>query len=176
MQKLDSIREPSTRNRQYPMSNVTLTPMTEAEYQVYLPRTIQEYAAENVRAGYWKPEEATAKSEKTFADLLPQGVNTPDNYIYTVRDAESGQSVGVIWINVTSKRVPPVAFIYEIRMDEDQRGKGYGKATMYAIEEESRRLGAKHIGLHVFGHNETAFALYQKVGYKVSSYNMDKEL
>lgn len=158
------------------MSTVTLTPMTEAEYQAYLPRTIQDYADENVRAGYWTKEESLEKSQAVFNQLLPQGEKTPDQHLYTIRDAESGNSIGIIWINLQSKRNPPSAFIYDIAIDEDQRGKGFGTATMLAIESEARRLGAHSIALHVFGHNQTAFSLYQKVGYAITSYNMRKEL
>jgi GNAT superfamily N-acetyltransferase len=150
--------------------------MTEAEYDVYLPLTVQDYANENVRAGYWTPEESLERSRAAFSQLLPQGVATPDQHLYTIRDTESGKNIGIIWINLQTRRTPPTAFIYDISVDESERGKGYGKATMYAIEDEARRLGAKTIALHVFGHNKTAISLYQKVGYTTTSYNMRKDL
>ena len=39
----------------------TLIPMTQAEYEVFIARLIPEYAADNVRAGYWSELEALEK-------------------------------------------------------------------------------------------------------------------
>ena len=35
-----------------------LVPMTQAEYEAFLVRLIPEYAADNVKAGYWDESEA----------------------------------------------------------------------------------------------------------------------
>ena len=67
-------------------------------------------------------------------------------------------------------------FIFDIRIDEKFRGKGYGKQAMSLIEEKARELGLKSIGLHVFAVNNVARNLYESVGYEVSSLNMTKKL
>jgi ribosomal protein S18 acetylase RimI-like enzyme len=47
---------------------------------------------------------------------------------------------------------------------------------MLAIEEKARELGLKSIELHVFAHNAVAMSLYERIGYKVKSQNMTKEI
>jgi GNAT superfamily N-acetyltransferase len=42
-------------------------------------------------------------------------------------------------------------FVYDIRVDESQRGKGYGRAAMVFAEEEARRRGHDRVALNVFG-------------------------
>ncbi len=51
-----------------------LIPMTQAEFEAFLERTIPEYAADHVRAGNWTEEESLERSRKEFEDLLPQGL------------------------------------------------------------------------------------------------------
>lgn len=68
------------------------------------------------------------------------------------------------------------AFVYDIEMDETQRGKGYGRATMLAGEVAAKELGATTMGLNVFGFNKPAINLYTSLGYEVSSQNMMKTL
>ena len=67
-------------------------------------------------------------------------------------------------------------FILELYVEEDQRGRGYGKQAMLLIEEKARELGLKSIGLHVFGSNQIARNLYEAVGYEIKSVNMSKVL
>ena len=45
-----------------------------------------------------------------------------------------------------------------------------------AVEAEARRLGLAGIGLHVFGHNTGAQALYAKLGYVPTHINLYKPL
>jgi ribosomal protein S18 acetylase RimI-like enzyme len=153
---------------------VLLVPMTETELEAHLEKTIPEYAAENVAAGYWSEEEALERSRKAFANLLPQGVKTENNYLFRIQMEESGEKIGMIWMKHEAPR--PHGFIYDISLDEAQRGKGYGKQTMLALEEVARELGLKTIGLHVFANNAVAMKLYKGMGYEVTSQNMTKKL
>jgi ribosomal protein S18 acetylase RimI-like enzyme len=152
----------------------TLVPMTQSEYDVYLTHLIPDYAADNVRAGYWDESEALEKSRQQTAALLPQGLQTKDNYIYTLVDGE--QAVGMIWLKAQLDRAVKSGFIFDVMVDEKFRGKGYGKQIMALIEDKARELGLKSIGLHVFGYNTVAKNLYESVGYEVSSLNMIKQL
>lgn len=155
---------------------IHLVPMQENEFQTYLDKVIPNYAAENIRAGYWSEEDGLNKARETFKRLLPDGVNTKDQHIYTVQDPETDQAVGVIWLNARTDTPHPIGFIYDIRIDEAMRGKGFGKQVMLAIEDKARELGLESIALHVFFHNTTALGLYEKIGYKTRSLNMVKEL
>ncbi len=148
--------------------------MTQPEFDAFLARSIPEYAADNVRAGYWAESEALERSRKEFERFLPQGLQSPDNYLFTVYD--DGTPVGVIWMKANLERPIKSGFIFELYIDESQRGKGYGKQAMLLIEEQARALGLESLGLHVFAVNEVARNLYERVGYEVTSLNMAKKL
>ena len=153
---------------------IRLVPMTESEFEIYLEKAVPEYANDNVQAGYWSEEEALERSRKAFNNLLPQGVKTENNYLFRVQSEENGEKIGMVWMKHETPR--PHGFIYDIALDESQRGKGYGKQTMLALEEVARELGLETIGLHVFTRNEAAMRLYKGLGYEVTSQNMTKKL
>jgi len=153
---------------------IHLVPMTESEFEIYLEKTVPEYADDKVRAGDWSEEEALERSHKSYKQLLPQGVKTENNYLFRIQLEESGEKIGMIWMKHEIPR--PLGFIFDIVLDESQRGKGYGKLTMLALEKFASGLGIEEIGLHVFAHNPPAMKLYNKLGYEVTSQNMTKKL
>ncbi len=103
---------------------VKLKSMEEKEYQEYLPNAIEEYAQEHVKAGNWQPSEALAKSTQEFLQLLPKGVSSENQYLYSIYDENSGDRVGMIWFAVLTDRSVPMAFIYDFRIDEQHQRKG----------------------------------------------------
>ena len=156
--------------------HVMLEPMTPVEFEAYLPPAIAEYAADRIAAGNWSEAEALSRAQREFADLLPQGVTTPNQHLFTIRDAAGAQAVGVIWLAVMSHFGQPSAFIYDLRIFDDFQRRGYGAQAMLAVEREAQALGMNRIGLHVFGHNSAAQALYLKLGYAITNINMTKHL
>ena len=151
-----------------------LAPMTQVEFDTYFEILVPDYAADNVRAGYWAEDEALEKSRKQTEGLLSEGLQTKDHYLYTLRDND--QYIGMIWLKAELDRPVKSGFIFDVRIEEEFRGKGYGKEIMLLIEEKARELGIKRMGLHVFGYNDVAKNLYERIGYKYSSYNMLKDL
>lgn len=155
---------------------VTLRGMNEQEYEVFVHQSATDYAEDKVKAGTWAAEEALQLSVKEMQRFLPQGLNTPNTYLYAVVDPVLDIKVGYLWINITDGPLGRSAFIYDIVIYKDYQGKGYGTSTMSALEEEARRLRVDKISLHVFGHNKIAFGLYQKMGYQVTDISMSKQL
>ena len=151
-----------------------LTPMTQPEYEAFVERAIPEFAADNIRAGYWSESEALEKSRAGYEKLLPKGLQTENHFLYTLYDAD--EAVGMIWIRADLQSPIKSGFIFELYVDEKFRGKGYGKQAMLLIEEKARELSLESLGLHVFAVNNVARNLYERVGYEVSSLNMTKKL
>ena len=75
----------------------TLVPMTQVEYDAFIERVVPEYAEDKVRAGQWAALDALERSRKEYLDDLPQGVETKNQYLYTVFDGE--KEVGMIWLS-----------------------------------------------------------------------------
>ncbi len=154
---------------------VQLIPMSEAEFQDYLSDAIKEYAQEHVTAGNWHPSEALAKSEKEYQQLLPDGPSSKNQYLYAIQDKETGSMVGMLWFAV--KEEPPKSvFIYDFRIYEEYRRRGYAIQSLQAVEEKVKQFGINTISLHVFGHNQAAIALYKKAGFETTNILMTKKL
>ena len=151
-----------------------LIPMTQFEYEEFLERLIPDYAADNLRAGYWSEDEALEKSRQQTMSLLSDGLQTKDHHLFTLYDG--AEAVGMIWLRVELDRHVKSGFIFDVEIKEEFRGKGYGKQAMLLIEEKARELGIKRMGLHVFAYNDVAKNLYERIGYKISSMNMLKDL
>jgi ribosomal protein S18 acetylase RimI-like enzyme len=145
--------------------------MTQPEFGVFLERSIPEYAEDKVRAGNWTEAESLERSRKEFEELLPQGLNSKDNFLYTLHN--ENEAVGMIWMKIF---LPDHAFIYEVYIEERFRGKGYGKGIMLLLEDKARAMGVKSLGLHVFGSNRIARNLYETIGYEITNVNMSKTL
>jgi RimJ/RimL family protein N-acetyltransferase len=153
-----------------------LVPMTAEEFTAYVAWLIPDYAADHVRAGNWSAEEAEALSAAQIREELPQGVQTPDHYLYTLHVEEESAPVGIIWLAVLRRTAHPRAFIYDILIYENYRRRGYASQALTAIEEKARSLGLDNIGLHVFGDNHGARALYDRQGYTVTDLVMAKKI
>ena len=82
----------------------------------------------------------------------------------------------MIWLARIMQGAKPIMFIYDFRIDEAHRRKGYGEQAMLAAEVQAKALGYDTIALHVFGHNHAARALYEKLGYEITNINMAKKL
>ena len=73
-------------------------------------------------------------------------------------------------------RSAPKAWIYDIEVNPEHQGKGYGRALLHAAEQQAAQHGSKAIGLNVFGTNTVARRLYESSGDQITSMNMRKEL
>ena len=155
------------------MPSVSLAPMPPERYVTWHAYSVAGYAEENVKAGHWTEEEALAKAEADFNSLLPAGLDTAGHELWSVIDS-TGDEVGILWI--ATNRRPGHAFIYDIEMNPGRRGEGFGSATLLALEDWCRANGISTIGLHVFGHNEGAWRLYKRMGYRETSIQMEKRL
>ena len=84
-------------------------------------------------------------------------------------------AVGTIWYEIRD-RVMREAYLWDILIDENQRGKGYGKEAMRKLETTARKEGAGRIQLNVFGFNSTARNMYLKMGYRDAAITMMKHI
>lgn len=155
---------------------VNLVPMTPSEFDAYCGYSIAQYASEHVRSGRWTPEEAYEQAAKQFKELLPDGVASKDNYLYTLRDPASQQNVGILWFAVEEQAGKRSAFVYDIEINPEFRRHGYGRQAFHELEQQARELGLDSIRLHVFGHNHAARALYEQLGFVPTNIAMVKSL
>ena len=152
---------------------VTLRPMTEQEYQEYLPRATESYAIEVARNNLVSGEEGRTRSRRSFETELPNGIHTPDQRLFIAEDAE-GRLVGYLWL--ARKAETDTLFIYDIEVIAERRGEGFGRRLMELVEVEGRVMGLSRIELNVHADNGVARSLYESAGYREMRRQMVKLL
>ena len=150
--------------------------MTRDAYGAYVEREIRGYAEQNVASGRWNPAEAPARAAADFERLLPQGLESPGQFIFEVEDVGGPTRVGHLWIAIDPKETIPQAFVYSLAIHPEHQRRGFGEAAMKAAERFAIDRGARRIGLNVFGHNDVAHRLYARLGYRTVAELMGKEL
>src|SRR5258708_1393920 len=131
-------------------NRVKLVPMTASEYADFLATANRRYAQEKVEAGAWPPEDALRLSEESHRQLLPDGVVTKDNYLYSIIDAANGTNVGFLWFAVRREEAAPYIYIYQFEIAEPFRRKGYGTQAFHELEQKAVVLCLMRLALHVF--------------------------
>ena len=151
--------------------------MSKREFNTYFKEASRKYAEEKVNSGNWSPEKAEELAKQTMKKLLPEGINTKTHHLYSIDDKKSNKRIGIIWFKINEDSSSnQQMFLYDILINEKYRGKGFGTQTMKKLEEKAKELKCNKILLHVFGHNNSAIALYKKMGYKITNLMMSKEI
>lgn len=163
----------SSQSRETPHMTL-LTPMTEPEFAAYLEIAIPDFARSKVASGQWSEIESLALSRQDYAQLLPQGLATTGNFLYTVRDAATQAPVGILWFAAQERGGKQIAFVYDIEIVAEHQRRGHASRAFAALEDEVRRLGLAGVALHVFGSNSGALALYHRLGFQTTNVNMFK--
>ena len=153
---------------------LSLRPMTPGEYDDYARDAEEDYAQEVHQSGLADLETARKRAADTFAELLPNGLDSPRMHLWTA--VVDDQPVGMGWIELREDPASTSAYIFNVELREEARGRGLGRQLMLALHEEARALGATSVGLNVFGHNTVARTLYESLGYVVTAQNMKIEL
>ncbi len=151
----------------------SVRPMTDDEFAKFLARQRAGYAADVARASSIPVEDALARAEEQMAGLLPEGMRTPGHRLLIVLDG--GRPIGTLWVGPHPER-SGAAYVYDIFIDEAERGRGFGRTAMLAVEELAKADGSAAIGLNVFGFNQGAQRLYASLGYDVVATQMLKRL
>ena len=155
--------------------SVVLRPIRDDELPEWLRNARVEHARSMVADAGVDPDGARRKVSRDLEALFPEERIADGHAVFIVETG--GERVGYLWVG---ERPDPVdrstLFVYDIHIDEMQRGRGYGRAAMLAAEAEAARRGIDRIALNVFGGNERARSLYRSLGYVERAVTMDKTL
>ena len=149
---------------------VSLRPLREEEYPAWHDAHRAEYERGLVDFAGLSREAAQAKVDHDIPSVLPDGLATAHTRFWVIED--EGRRVGTIFLGIRGGE----AWLYDILIDEAERGRGLGRDAMLALDEEVRALGHNSIGLNVWGGNAVARALYRSLGYVERAVHMRKAL
>ena len=159
----------------YPAKVIRLEPMDDSTYAAWHVASVRDYAQEKVESGNWLAGDAMERSERAFAELLPDGRETPGHEIRSMVN-DVGERVGYAWFVPEDRPFGRVVFLYDIAVDPTHRRKGYAHAALGEIEAYAREHGYVGVQLHVFGGNTGARELYRRAGFVETDVTMIKRV
>jgi ribosomal protein S18 acetylase RimI-like enzyme len=148
-------------------------PLVGADLSSWLASSRAAYVAERLEAGDSEAE-ADANAARSIEQLVPGGTPASGQHLGRLLDVE-GRRVGHLWVGPMGDD-PSRWWVWDVAIDADFRGRGYGRSAMRLAERLARDHGASSIGLNVFAHNRVARSLYASLGYTESSVTMRKQL
>ena len=156
------------------MAGVKLVEMTTEEFVRRRGPMIQGYAEDLAESRSVSLPEALAQAEQVTMKSLPEGPQTPGQLLRTAW--ADGEEVGFIWTSMPGLAVPGMAWVSEIMVDEQHRRRGHGQAILEAMESELAGLEVSRLGLNVFGPNDVARRLYERLGFEVTQQQRSRSL
>jgi GNAT superfamily N-acetyltransferase len=150
--------------------------MNEEQYEAFLVLSMHDQMQDQVQAGTWRAEEAEANMARMVEQFLPEGLATPNHFFFAIEEEGSGTNAGGLWYVLAEDAGTRQFFVMDIQVYEEYRRRGYGTQAFREMEDKAREVGVGTISLHVFEHNHTARALYEKLGYAGTGTAMAKDL
>lgn len=83
---------------------------------------------------------------------------------------------GYIWAYPHEFREEKRMYVNEIRIKDEYRNKGYGKALLKLVEERAKEMGIGALYIHAEADNPAAIGLYETTGFVVERVQLRKEV
>lgn len=103
--------------------------------------------------------------EKARAALMPLLENSL-GCAWIILDGDSPVGYAVLCFGYSLEWLGRDAFVDEIFLREEYRGRGWGKKTMEFLEDAARELGVRALHLGVMKGNDRALRLYEAIGFQ----------
>lgn len=172
-QTVASVREEVAVCQTRPVT-ISLRPLAPHDLPGWLDRSAAEYAADLVTLGA-TPEDARRRARESLDRDFPGGLPSGEHAVFDLVDGAGGR-VGYLWVGPDSSEDPGAWWVWDVVVDTEHRGQGYGRQAMLLGEDYARAQGATSLGLSVFGFNTSARGLYESLGYETTSVKMAKSL
>ena len=160
----------------YYAAMVRLVPMTPEQFAAYLEAAIPSYARSHLDAGDCDADEALILAQADYESLLPNGLATEGQHLFTIQADGESDPVGMLWFASQERPGKRSAYIYDFQVRPELRGKGLGTAALEVLEQMLAEMKITRVSLNVFGWNNAARALYERVGFHVAAIGMTKNL
>ncbi|MGC8505589.1 MAG: GNAT family N-acetyltransferase [Thermoplasmata archaeon] len=148
-------------------------PMSRDEFSAYWKYSVDSWKRDMDSAGLIEKGISYEKAEEYAKKFLPDGTDTPGHHLMHIMNDQ--ETVGSIWFEIRDRGVRE-AYLWDIIINENYRGKGYGTDAMRTLEQFIKKEGVERISLNVFGSNTVARNLYVKMGYHEAAVTMIKYL
>ena len=145
--------------------SVTIRNMTQPEFENFYQRSVQYQVVQLMDARGISREEAGREAEEELAGMLPDGLNTGNNFLMSIVNGD--EIVGFIWTLHEETNGKKQCFLCDFAIWEEYRRKGYAAQALRLMEREAIHAGCQECVLYVADRNLAARALYEKCSYKL---------
>ena len=147
--------------------------MTDTELVEFLRRLRTSFIADLIESSFGE-QDAAALADARLTAAFPSGHTAPDHHVCCVMHDDC--EVGHVWFGPDPWSTEAGWWLWELEIDDANRGRGIGTRVIALVEAEVSRLGGTAVGLSVFDHNPAARRLYDRLGYRAVSTSMRKIL
>jgi GNAT superfamily N-acetyltransferase len=125
----------------------------------------------------WLPTEATDRFAATGCSLGAEAIGDPAQLVLIAADCDTS-ALGFVHAHLDRSAFTgeTVGYIATVVVAEAAAGRGVGRRLIEAAEAWSRARGCRLVTLEVFGANEIARAVYQRLGYSEQTLKLAKPL
>jgi ribosomal protein S18 acetylase RimI-like enzyme len=143
---------------------LSLVSMEKAESKEAANFSFEHYISESV--------ESSGKSSDEVRKTVGSGTWTQTEQDLWFNINLDDLNIGYLWLEIKADKSE--SFICDIHLFKEYRGKGHGRRSMLKVKGLLVDIGAKIVGLCVFGNNLTARSLYKSLGFKDKVFNEEK--
>jgi GNAT superfamily N-acetyltransferase len=149
--------------------------MSADQFRTYATHSGDGYASDMQLAYNHPLDRVLAEGTSTMDELLAQGVDTPNQHLFILSDAD-GEEVGVLWFGTYAEYGRTTLFIYDLEIVPKARRHGHASRVFEMIERWAAINHVDRLELNVFAHNHAAQELYRACGLISCELTMGKQL
>ena len=143
----------------------TLGELSAVDAEAFVTTSVASFIDDLVESGTDR-NAATDATDDYMRRLLPDGIRTKGHRFRSIR--VEGREVGRLWFGPV-RESPGDWYLFEIDIDEAERGHGNGRAALQEVISELDLPTTNRLGLNVFDSNSAAIALYESLGFKAGT-------
>lgn len=113
----------------------------------------------------------SSSAKALSAEALKALIASPHTFIYIIKD-ENHATQGMASLCLCASPTGTKAWVEDVVVDKECRGRGYARALLQHLKQESKRLGAKSLNLTSRPERQAANALYRSEGFELRTTNV----
>ncbi len=143
---------------------VQLTACDDDEYREFSALQLVEYASQIARAGEVSAAESLATARERLVELTTDQLRSRGHDFLVARSTKDDLRVGWVWLSPPPSFLGPeherTGWLSQLTVEASQRGRGWGRAILTALDQHAQKRGYRAIMLRVFDWNVGARHLY----------------
>ena len=144
---------------------IELRVMDKMEFDKFYKSSFDHHVKELMEEEGMSQEEAEKETTEELTAMLPDGLDTKDNYLRSIRRKADDVTVGFIWTLHEYNEDVKQSFLCDFEIYDPYQRNGYATETLRVMETLAGNEGCRESVLFVANDNAAAVVLYEKCGY-----------